>query len=81
MVATIMTPIKITDAQLKPSAVVGVACGQKDQNYRIGLARRDWRVAMIRLTKDHMHQINAKEFMGMPHLPRLKLDLGIVSGK
>ena len=36
---------------------------------------------MIRLTKDHMHQINAKEFMGMPHLPRLKLDLGIVSGK
>lgn len=76
-----MTPIKITDAQLKPSAVVGVACGQDDQNYSTGLALWCWRMIMIGLTKDHMHQINAKEFMGMPHLPRLKLDLGIVSGK
>jgi hypothetical protein len=30
--------MNITDAQLKPSAVVGVACGQKDQNYVNALA-------------------------------------------
>lgn len=76
-----MTPMKITDAQLKPSAVVGVACGQKDQNCDIGSAPRYNKATIIGLTKDHMHQINAKEFMGMPHRPRLKLDLGMVPGK